>query len=365
MRVLHVLAQLRASGAEQMLRTAAPYWLGAGLELVVLETSEQPGHFHDQLRQAGFDVERLHLRRRPSDVSALRRFIRAGRYDVVHVHPEGADLIPVLAARLEGTPAIIRTVHHIYPYEGLLQQRKRLERRVSRRLGTRHICNSRSGSENETTTLHNPHRLVFNWYDEEHFRPPTDEQRQEARAALGLGPDDVAFVSVGGCAPYKNHDLILRALVQVPDAIYLHAGAEPDGAERQLAEELGLRDRARFLGVVSDARDVFHAADGYLMPSTIEGFGVAAVEAMGCGVPAILSDRPALWDLKALTPGRWVALSADELAKSMRDLLSTPRAEREAEGARASQAVRDRFGARVGAEGYLAAYEEALACARR
>lgn len=361
MRVLHILAQLRASGAEQMLRTAAPYWREAGLVMDVLETSKSPGHFHEPLREAGYGVERLPLRRRPSDVPSLRRLIRAGRYDVVHVHPEGADLIPILAARLERTPAIIRTVHHIYPYEGLLRQRKRLERQASRKLGTLHICNSRSGSENETTALRNPHRLVYNWYDEQHFRPATTDQRMEARAALGLEPHDVAFLSVGGCAPYKNHDLILRALVQVPDAIYIHAGSEPNDDERRLASELGLGDRARFVGVVPDARDVFHAADGYLMPSTIEGFGVAAVEAMGCGVPAILSDRPALWDFKTLTPGRWIALSVDELAKAMRDLLAQPQGAREAEGAEASQVVRDHFGARVGAEGYVAAYEAALA----
>ena len=41
-----------------------------------------------------------------------------------------------------------------------------------------------------------------------------------------------------------------------------------------------------------------YASDVYIMPSSREGFGVAAVEAMGSGLPAILSNRPALYDFK-------------------------------------------------------------------
>ena len=364
MRVLHILAQLRASGAEQMLRVAAPHWRSAGLDLHVLETSQEPGHFRGALEAAGYSVHQLPLPRRVSSVTALRDLIRAGAYDVVHIHPEGADLIPGLAARLAGTPAVLRTVHHIYPYEGTLRTRKRLERRANRMLGTRHICNSRSGSANETEALHNPHRLVFNWYDDDHFRPPTPSQRAAARAALGLSADDLAFVSVGGCAPYKNHDLILRALARTPQVLYLHAGPEPDDSERRLAQELGVADRARFLGVVPDVLEVFHAADGYLMPSSLEGFGIAAAEAMGCGVPAILGDRPALWDLKGLTPGTWVPLEPEPLAAAMQALATRPAAERRAEGEAASEAVKQRFGTATGAQGYLDAYRDALALSR-
>ena len=361
MRVLHILAQLRASGAEQMLRTAAPYWQAEGLDLHVLETSTEPGHFTEALEQAGCTVHRLPLTRSPSSILALRDLIRAGDYDVVHIHPEGAALLPGLAARLARTPAVLRTVHHIYPYEGFLRRRKRMERRLNRALGTRHICNSHSGSANETQTLHNPHRLVFNWYDDDHFQPPSDEQRAAARATFGLAGDDVAFVSVGGCAPYKNHELILQALAQTPEVLYLHAGPEPDDSERRLAVALGVEDRARFLGVVPDVLEVFHAADGYLMPSSIEGFGIAAVEAMGCEVPVILGDRPALWDLKDLTPGTWVPLEADALAEAMRELAAKTASERRSEGATAGRVVRDLFGTATGAKGYLNAYQEALA----
>jgi glycosyltransferase involved in cell wall biosynthesis len=361
MRVLHILGQLRASGAEQMLRVAAPYWQAAGLDLDVLETSTAPGHFAGQLEAAGFRVHHLALDKRPHDITKLRALMHRQRYDVVHIHPEQADLIPGLAARLAGVPVVIRTVHHIFPYTGMLRLRKEQERRLNRVLGTRFICNSRSGSANERTALKNPHRLVYNWFDDQHFSPPSEEQRAAARRSLELENHETVFVSLGGCAAYKNHDLILQALVDVLGATYLHAGPEPDDSERRLAAELGVSDRARFLGVVPDARDVLHAADVYLMPSTIEGFGVAAVEALGCGVPAIFSDRPALWDLKGIVPATWVPLEREPLAAAMRLVASRPDHERKSEGAEASRIVRAQFGVARGAQGYLDAYRDALA----
>jgi glycosyltransferase involved in cell wall biosynthesis len=343
-----------------MLRVAAPHWRAEGLIMDVLETSREPGHFGEQLTDAGYTVLRLPLTRRPADVLNLRRLIANGKYDVVHIHTEGADLIPGLAARLAGTSAVIRTVHHIFPYQGWLRRRKRLERRLNRLLGTLYVCNSRSGSHNETHTLHNPHRLVFNWYDDNHFIPPTDVQRATARASLAIREDQVAFVSVGGCAAYKNHHLILEALVETPDVLYLHAGPEPDDSERRLADDLGIANRARFLGIVPDVLDVFYAADGYLMPSTIEGFGVAATEALGCGVPVILSDRPALSDLKGLTPGIWVPPEVQPLAAAMQRLSAMSIEQRRQEGAEASLAVSGLFGAKAGADGYLDVYLDAL-----
>jgi glycosyltransferase involved in cell wall biosynthesis len=363
LRVLHILAQLRASGAEVMLQVAAPYWRAAGVELHALETAEVPGHYGPQLEDAGYQVLRLPLGKGPADVRNLRDLIRSGRYDVVHIHREQADLICSLAARLAGAPAVVRTVHHIFPYRGRLRYRKMLERSLNRSLGTRYLCNSTSGSRNERQALRNPHRLVFNWYDDRLYRPPTRDERAEARRELGV-EDDIAFVSIGGCAPYKNHDLILRALALSPGIRYLHVGPEPDDTERGLARALQVDDRVDFLGIVPAVRPVLYAADAFVMPSTIEGFGVAAIEAMASGVPTILSDQPALCDLKGRVPGMWVPLDVNALADAMRAMAERPEEERLEEGRRASHVVRGLFGAQRGAEGYLAAWKDALAASR-
>lgn len=64
-----------------------------------------------------------------------------------------------------------------------------------------------------------------------------------------------------------------------------------DGPDRSAAEHLALRhgvqDRIHFLGKQDDVHDLLPLADLMLMPSQMESFGLAALEAMACGVPAI------------------------------------------------------------------------------
>lgn len=67
-----------------------------------------------------------------------------------------------------------------------------------------------------------------------------------------------------------------------------------DGPDRQRAErrcrELGICDHVRFLGKQEQVEEVLSIADLFLIPSGSETFGLAALEAMGCGVPVISSD---------------------------------------------------------------------------
>jgi N-acetyl-alpha-D-glucosaminyl L-malate synthase BshA len=64
-----------------------------------------------------------------------------------------------------------------------------------------------------------------------------------------------------------------------------------DGPDRSLAEQLALRyniqDRVHFLGKQDNVNELLPLADLMLMPSEMESFGLAALEAMACSVPAI------------------------------------------------------------------------------
>jgi glycosyltransferase involved in cell wall biosynthesis len=66
-----------------------------------------------------------------------------------------------------------------------------------------------------------------------------------------------------------------------------------DGVElepaRHLAGELGVLDRVRFLGPVVNGAEVLAQLDLFMLPSEYESFGLAALEAMACGVPVVCS----------------------------------------------------------------------------
>jgi glycosyltransferase involved in cell wall biosynthesis len=101
------------------------------------------------------------------------------------------------------------------------------------------------------------------------------------------------IVTVGSLIARKRHADVLRALWLLRDS---HPGVEwvvvGDGPERgaleRLAGELGLADRVRFTGALPHDEAVAQARRGvFVLPSVGEAFGVAYVEAMAGGVPAI------------------------------------------------------------------------------
>jgi phosphatidyl-myo-inositol dimannoside synthase len=96
---------------------------------------------------------------------------------------------------------------------------------------------------------------------------------------------------------YKGHDRILARLPALiaafPQLVYVVAGEGDDRARLEaLAQSLGVAAHVRFVGnVAHDALPaLYRSADAFAMPSTGEGFGIAFLEAMACGVPALGLD---------------------------------------------------------------------------
>ncbi len=361
MRVLHILSELKPSGAEQMYLAAAPLWRDQGLECDLLSTGASPGVFAGPLRQAGYRIHHLPLERSARHVAEVFRFLRRQRYDAVHVDGESGCFWYGLAAYLAGTRRLFRTVHNVFPFRGGLGLRRRWQRRLLRRLGMRMIAISPSVQASERAYFANPTLLIPNWFDDRLYLPPSPEERRRARQRLQLAPETVAFSSVAGCWSYKNHAAILEALSLLPpelDLVYLHAGMEAeDQGERRLAARLGVESRVRFLGIIPQVLPLLEASDAYLMPSLYEGFGCAAIEAMGAGLPAILSDVPGLRDFRQSCPGIfWTGTSPRSVAAAMLELARTPGEERRRIGRRLSAAAHRHYGLSRGARAYARLY---------
>jgi N-acetyl-alpha-D-glucosaminyl L-malate synthase BshA len=79
------------------------------------------------------------------------------------------------------------------------------------------------------------------------------------------------------------HKVMPATLVLVGD------GPDYQAAQRE-ASTLGVKQDVRFFGRVDDVSDILRAADLFLLPSETESFGLAALEAMACGVPVIASN---------------------------------------------------------------------------
>ena len=179
----------------------------------------------------------------------------------------------------------------------------------------------------------------------------------------------VRIVTVAHLVARKRHEVVLRAMalfdpVRRPEYLVIGDGPLRPGLER-LAAELGVADRVRFLGQLPNPDAVARAAacDVFVMPGVEEPFGVAFIEAMAAGLPAIGSrGEGGPEDIAAAGEGMLLVEPGDAAAlAAVIDRLSADRDELRRLGAAARETVAANFTwERSGAE-TVAAYRQALA----
>ncbi len=132
-------------------------------------------------------------------------------------------------------------------------------------------------------------------------------ERDALRASLGLaGP---TLLHVGHNQAYMNMEGIFRALDFLVrearlDARLIKVGDRFTPEQEALLGRLGLAARVTHLGRVPLGRlpDIYNSADVFLYPVLHAGFGLAALEAMACGVPVLASARGSLSEVLGDAP---------------------------------------------------------------
>jgi glycosyltransferase involved in cell wall biosynthesis len=130
-------------------------------------------------------------------------------------------------------------------------------------------------------------RAVSCGIDIGHYAANRDQTSTKATSVLFVGRLDAE----------KNIDELIRAVAQLPD---VHAEIVGDGTYRDrlvaLADSLGVGDRVRFHGFVSDEELVraYRRCDIFCMPGTAELQSLATMEAMAAGLPVVAADAMAL-----------------------------------------------------------------------
>lgn len=168
--------------------------------------------------------------------------------------------------------------------------------------------------------------------------------RTEKRASLGIPTDAILLLSVGELNENKNHQVIIRAMAQLDDPKVYYAiagmGAKADSL-MALARELGVENRVFLLGYRTDIAKICHVADIFCLPSHREGLGLAALEAMACGLPLITSNVHGINDYSenGVTGYKCAPDDVDGFAKAIKKLIGAT-AEREAMGHQNIQEVK-------------------------
>ena len=219
----------------------------------------------------------------PAAAVALRRLRRRFAFDLVHAHNAVPAADAVLRARI-AAPLVVSVhggdVFHTAPRSPAGRAA------VGRAFATaRLVLANSAGMESAARALGAQRARVVHLGTD---LPPA--------AALGdpVGVEPPLLVTVGHLVARKRHADVLRAMARLRDRrIDLRYLVIGDGPERpaleRLTAELGLGDRVELAGQLDHATAVrrARAASLFVLPSVDEAFGVAYVEAMAGGVPAI------------------------------------------------------------------------------
>jgi teichuronic acid biosynthesis glycosyltransferase TuaC len=289
----------------------------------------------------------------PSLALALRALRRSFPFDLVHAHYAAPAGDAVRRAR-PGVPVVV-SVHG----GDVLSVVERAGGRaaVTQALGAaRLVLANSAGTEARARALGaRDTRVVHLGTD-----VPDDRAREPALPTIA---------SVGHLVARKRHADVLRALWLLrdshPDLRWVVAGDGPERAElERLAAELALGGRVTLRGQLppAEARAVGQAATVFALPSVDEAFGVAYIEAMAAGVPAIgCRGEAGPEEIAASGPGLRLVAPGDpeSLAAELRALLDDAAWRRElGDGARAT--VQRAFTWEQCGRATVAAYEEAL-----
>jgi N-acetyl-alpha-D-glucosaminyl L-malate synthase BshA len=138
-----------------------------------------------------------------------------------------------------------------------------------------------------------PIEVIHNFVNCDLYRPFAEDQveaRANARARLAA-PDEFLFMHLSNFRPVKRLADVVKIFAGVARQLPARLALIGDGPDRSTAEwlanSLGIHDRVRFLGKQESVSELLPLADLMLMPSEMESFGLAALEAMACQTPAI------------------------------------------------------------------------------
>jgi glycosyltransferase involved in cell wall biosynthesis len=149
------------------------------------------------------------------------------------------------------------------------------------------------------------------------------------RSKWGIPRDESLVLFLGRLIPRKGADLLIRAFAQAcPDSAWLViAGPEGEpGIRAQLetcARESGIASRVVFAGPVYGAEKsaLLADADIFVLPSRYENFANAVAEAIGCGVPAIITEYCGIRSLVRDRAGLVISPGVESLAEAIRKLV--------------------------------------------
>ena len=336
MKVLHVNTERTWRGGEQQVLYLARGLHARGHEQELL--CQQGSVLAARAREAGLPVWERRLRGEV-DVGAMRAIaakLRAGRFDLIHLHTSHAHTLGVYAARFAGRrrhgerPATVvsrRVDFSIHKRRVFDFSRFKYTWGVDRILCVSEQIRQvllKDGLAAERLAV------VHSGVDVARLAGAPD-RRDEYRKEFGVPAGGALIGNVGHAADHKGQRYLVEA---APAVLARHPGARiviiGDGellpALKEQARALGVEGRVLFPGFRTDVPALLRAMDIFCFPSHLEGLGTSVLDALAVGLPVVATTAGGIPEMISsgehglLVPPRDPAA----LAKALMEMLEDP-----------------------------------------
>ena len=296
MRIAGVDPELGFGGGETQVLGLTLALVAAGHDAELI--CDPAGRLWERATDAGIRCHPLRIRN-ALDISAavrLRGILKRERYDIVHFHTSRAHSMAPLVRGF--APALFVTRRMDYRPNRIFAPylfKRAVDCVVAISGG---VADSLAAAGVDRSCV----AIVPSGVDCGRFRPPSADERARARARFGIIDGEIAIAAVGALEPRKGHRYLIEAIAALGKSdITLKCFIAGDGSIRTDLERESCRARMcrarRDAGRIEDPRELLWASDIFAMPSLNEGLGVAALEAMASGLPAIVSATGGLREI--------------------------------------------------------------------
>ena len=274
--------------------------------VVDIATNEDNAQVPEYYRQWNCKIHQVSFSRTPiskgnlAAFNQLKNVVKKGNYDIVHCHTPNASVITRLVCqkyRKKSRLKVFYTAHGFHFYKGAPKLNWMVFYPIEK------FCSY--FTDKLITINQEDYGLAKRKFKarEIHYVPGVginlsrfenvEVDRNEKRREIGVPEDAILLLSVGELNENKNHQVVIRALAKLKD-LNIHYAIAGIGAKRDylldLAKQLGVSDRVHLLGFRRDVPELNYASDIFCFPSLREGLGMAAIEAMTCGLPIVTSN---------------------------------------------------------------------------
>ena len=177
--------------------------------------------------------------------------------------------------------------------------------------------------------IERPIEVIPNFVNCDLYRPRGGEERAHARARYAE-PGEKVLLHLSNFRPVKRVvdvvEIFARVAQQMPARLLLVGDGPDRSAAEWLASSKGIHHRVTFLGKQDSVHELLPLADLMLMPSELESFGLAALEAMACKVPTISTRVGGIPELieDGVTGRLFPVGDVDGMAEAAIELLAEP-----------------------------------------